>query len=231
MSRRKPHKAAADYSRAERDRAAAAEDWATSEVVDNHAFLVRWGAHPEEDRAAHKGKRGNTPVSTEADLKAKCKELGALLGWWASKGPYAAGTDVEAVAGLERAMERLKWLHASAAVVERQMQEDGYEMRWVPKAGRRLMFEIGSPGIRGPKRAFFTAKVVEAFEALVEAGEPRRNTGSVRRKIAARLAETFPPTLLRTAKDSRLERALYAHLQGDRDRQARGKRKSRGDGA
>lgn len=180
-------------------------------LEDHNAFVMRWGT-PEE-------------------LDAKGRELDAMIEWWARKGPNVAQADLDAIRGLELAQDRIRELFDTAETVEAALRERGYELRSNPKLKKRLLVEI-APHKRGPKKTLLNEWIVEMFNALVELGTvPRENTLNVRSTIALRLAEDVHPDLLDPKKDGRIYAALYAHLQGDRDRKPRGERKRPADSA
>lgn len=165
---------------------------------DAHAFITRWG--------------------TSERLGAEELDLVDRWWWWANR--LITPADIEAMAGLARAIERIGELHRAAGHAEATLRDHGYEAH--PDSG--LLVEVKS-GKRGRRRTLLAEWAVRVFEYLVEnEGLPRRNTAAVRRAVCESLADKFHPDLLDAGKDGKVYNALDAHLNPQRDHRNRGKR-------
>ena len=160
-----------EFNRLQSAKARAAEQLLESDFWDGVAYTQRYGSSEELDQ------RG--------------MELGSLVEWWASRGPYVSPEDKDAIEGLSRGLDRLRDIWITAEVVEKALAAHGYEF----DPSTRLIKEIAK-GRRGKKRALLSRTVTTVFDKLTDDGWPRSNTAEVRQEIRRILSDRFHPDLL-----------------------------------
>lgn len=192
-----------DYDRATISKAVTAEDAerGRGKLWDAHAFIMRWG--------------------TTEELVVRDRQLVDLWWWWVNR--LVTPADLGAMAGLEKALERLEKLHGAAEQAEAKLRAQGYELQ----PDTRLLVEV-RPSKKGPKPTLLAACAARTFEHMVAVeGRPRKNTLAVKKEICARLADRFHPDLLDPKKDGKIHSAINSHINQERDRESRKKRKDR----
>lgn len=172
-----------EFNRAQAAKAFAAESWDTATFWDAVAFVQRYG--------------------TAGELDQRGRDLGGLSEWWARRGPHVSGEDRDAIEGLGVALEQLKWLHATADVIEEQLRDAGYAF----DTKSRLIREIAE-GRRGRKRTLLRDSVVAEFDRL--GGE--RNTAEIRETIQQTLSDRFHPDHLGTDVGEPIHSAINSAL-------------------
>ena len=160
-----------EFNHLQSAKARAAEQLLESDFWDRVAYTQRYGSSEELDQ------RG--------------MELGSLVEWWASRGPYVSPEDKNAIEGLSRGLDRLREIWITAEVVEKALAADGYEF----DPSTQLIKEIAK-GRRGKKRALLSRTVTTVFDKLTDDGWPRSNTAEVRQEIRRILSDRFHPDLL-----------------------------------
>ena len=150
-------------------------------LMDQHAFLLRWGTS-EEIRQRIAGVRGTA-------------------GWWASKGDDAGEDEVGD--GLRRALAVLSGLEESAREVEAALEARGYEF------DRHLRVIRSARGLGARHAAAGNPLVEDSIESLVrelrDRGQAGGNTVELRIRIRGLLARSLHPDLL---TDATIRRAL-----------------------